>query len=128
MENRLMYPKFPSTNPDPQPNPSNVTYRRERGGCLNIWLVLSTGITIFSVMTLLAITGPGLKTDSVAYALALTVLVVVNLVCLLGIWKWKRWGVYGIVATSIASAIIELMFGRPTAADFIAPIIQIGIL
>jgi len=55
-------------------------------------------------------------------------LFVVILTSLWGIWKWKRWGVYGLVGALIGSVFIKTFLASVSASDCVAPFIQLGIL
>ncbi|MBZ0297743.1 MAG: hypothetical protein K8L99_34630 [Anaerolineae bacterium] len=114
-----------------QSQKSQSSLAQDRGGCLTLWLVVSVGFSVLSLSLILAnvllpwldsLQGMPLTTFGAIF------LVIANLYCLWAIWRWKRWGVYGLIVTFIASLIVELMIGTATDADFIAPFIQIGIL
>ena len=86
------------------------SHPRKRGGCLTAFLVVVLVGNLWSALsTLLA--GPipdfppALPVVAVFLSLAQCVFVV-------GIWKWKRWGVYGFVATVLVGIAINVhIFG-----------------
>jgi uncharacterized membrane protein (DUF2068 family) len=110
---------------------SKIEVSPERGGCLTAWLVVSSIFAGIAVIVLLQAFDLVQRTRSNEFTpalIALGVLIFINIVGLVGIWQWKRWGVYIVAFSSIASPIVELMFLQPTASDFIAPVIQLAIL
>lgn len=128
-----MYPDPRFTNPQEHRDALRRSYERptmmpERGGCLTFWLgvqALFTGIAAIYFLNVLGQLGrvrsPGLG----LYLLILAALIAGMIACLIGIWRWKRWGVYGIVAISIASFIAEFIFSTPTLniTDCLQPIV-----
>jgi hypothetical protein len=105
----------------------------ERGGCLTAWLVVSTILTVIAgvaFMQLLSvlIRPRAFEDISPVGVLLLGGLMIGSSICLIGVWNWKRWGVYGIALTSCISPLIEVFFFRADVTDFIAPFVQIAIL
>lgn len=128
--------KPPRYSDEPEFTPSsgyNYT-ARERGGCLTAWLIVSALAAVFAVFVyfqLLSLISENLIVQqriSGAYIFALGALIVASIVGLWGIWNWKKWGVYLMVFTSLASAALEFMLGIATATDIIQPFLQIGLL
>ncbi|HEX2908787.1 MAG TPA: hypothetical protein VHO69_18090 [Phototrophicaceae bacterium] len=123
--------KYPSSAPLPV---TNYDIKPERGGCLTSWLVVSSGASAVAVLGFLWIMGVVSSHPQAARQmppgdiLLFGIVMLVNIGSLVGIWKWKRWGVYGIVATAIASPFMEWAMGIATTTDFISPFIQLGIL
>ena len=130
-----MNPNSPTTNPSdympPRPPPQSA---RERGGCLSLWLAASALFGALAVITLLQLWNLVLQTPNAFQRVSPVVLVLFSaliiglLVCLGGIWNWKRWGVYGAALCSIVSPFVESAMGVANAQDWIAPIIQIAVL
>lgn len=108
---------------------SDYVYSKpERGGCLSFWLGASL---VVSVMALFVFLGLGSELSRRGFSWIVLFgffAVAVNLACIYGIYKWKQWGVYGFVAASIMSLVLEMISQTVTARDFVAPFIQIGIL
>lgn len=82
---------------------------RKRGGCLTVFLVvvlvanLWGGFsTLFAGSTARDGFPPGLARMAGLLSLA-------NCVFVVGIWKWKRWGVYGFVASVLVAAAINMV-------------------
>src|SRR5687768_1372484 len=100
----------PSSDPYgyPPPRMPPKAYR-ERGGCLNLWLGASILFGILALLALIQLWGLVLQTANVfqrisPVALILyTLLIIGMVVSILGIWNWKKWGVYGAAFSSIAS-------------------------
>ncbi|MBI5671665.1 MAG: hypothetical protein HZC41_27035 [Chloroflexi bacterium] len=117
-----------------RPYSSRLSQKPERGGCLMTWLVLSAVMTIFALFTFITLLNTVvekpyvLRGGSPVVLLVLGVLILANLLFLADIANWKRRGAYGLVVISIASPIVEGILKTATLADFIAPVIQLGIL
>jgi hypothetical protein len=45
-------------------------------------------------------------------AQVLLLLVTANLLCLAAIWKWRKWGLYGIAGTSIVAFFLNIYLGH----------------
>jgi uncharacterized integral membrane protein len=126
-------PGNPRKNIIPQWDDNSST-RRDRGGCLTLWLSVSIILSIFAIVGILGVFGEvsrsslAVQSRAQAGVTLLGLLIVGGLICLFGMLNWKRWGVYGIAATSIISPFIEAMFFRATLTDFVAPFVQIGLL
>lgn len=129
--------KPPRYSDEPEFNPSSSygSYTaRERGGCLTAWIVVSALASVYAIFLFFQILqlvseNPILQERIPGfYLLALGGLIVVSIVGLWGIWNWKKWGVYLLVFTSLASAALEFMMGIATSTDIIQPVIQIGLL
>ena len=91
-------------------------YDKQRGGCLTIWLSLMTiggAIGIFASF----IRSPDIAMFQITlpewYQPVKAFIAIVYLVCVIGMWMWKKWGFYGIVLLNIAGVVIHLMIGIP---------------
>lgn len=132
-EERPLYTYVPASA---TPNQSRylTSAQRKRGGCLTLWVTVSAimgVIAAFGFCNLLGVVGrvpPALRRISIGSMFLLGGLIAAQLVCLWGIWQWKKWGVYGMAAIAIASPFIEGALGIATATDWLAPFIQLGIL
>ena len=73
---------------------------RERGGCLTAWLVFALIVNVFSgayymfSSSMIQETMPNFSDGAIPVT---GVIAVVNFVCMLAIWYWKKWGMYGAV-------------------------------
>lgn len=110
-------------------------YKPERGTWLTVWIIASAVLSFVALVTMFQVlrTALGFSERTVpAYVttglLCMNTLIILQLVFLFGIWRWKRWGVYGISIIAILSPIAESMAGAVTTGDWLAPFIQIGIL
>jgi len=100
----------------------------DRGGCLNLWLGASALFGVLGIFLILGLGGDLTRRGmGLFFVLSLVALVVV-LVCDYGIYQWKRWGVYGLVATSFINLAISVMAGIATATSCVGPFVQLGIL
>ena len=117
--------------PPPRPPPRAV---RERSGCLNLWLIASIVFGLIALFGLIQVWELVLRTPNAFQRVSpiglilLSALLIGMLICVWGIWRWKRWAVYGIALTSIVSPFVEYAFFRADASDVIAPFIQIAVL
>ena len=61
--------------------------------------------------------------------LPVSILALVDLVCVIALWKWKRWGMYGLIASGAVMFIITLIgLGVVDAVFSVSGIIIIGLL
>jgi hypothetical protein len=101
----------------------------DRGGCSMLWFILQVVAIVFVIPTMLnlwRVASLSLFSRDYAiqfYALCTPVILISIGVCLIAIWRWKRWGIYGIVALSIFDFLIELCV-VPSSFSFL-DIIQI---
>jgi len=99
---------------------------KERGVWLSAWLVLMFLSAIWVAYRYISIIQEFIDIHSPRFTGILPIalytligLAAVNLVCVVGIWNWRKWGVYGIVATSIVALIINFLIGVPFFASLL---------
>ena len=97
-----------------EPPPILTTGEPPRHGCLTTWLVL---IVVLNALTALATPftsvyaqQAGMKLSPLLIAV-LVACAVVNVVCAVALFRWQRWGFYGIVAVAIIGMIVNLAAG-----------------
>jgi hypothetical protein len=102
---------------DTDEDAGEVERRRARGGCLTSFLV------IFAVLSVLAagsdltlrrarmMAAPALLAPNVGY-LFLALSHLVEIVSVIGVFLWKRWGVYGFFAVHAAFIVLSLWVGE----------------
>jgi hypothetical protein len=87
---------------------------KQRHGCLTAWLVLIivvnalTALTMPSMMTMMRQYVPNLP-DWVLWPLVLCG--VLNVIFALALFKWKRWGFYGFLLTTVVALAINISSG-----------------
>jgi hypothetical protein len=132
-----MYPDPRFSNPQEHRDALRGSYgdptAPEHSGCLTLWVVVQALFTGFAAITFLGILGQFSRirsTGLMVFVLILGVIIAGWIVSLIGIWRWKRWGVYGAVTISIISPISEFIFATPsfTMLDCFQPIIGNAIL
>jgi len=63
------------------------------------------------------------------YPIALEIITVLDMGCLIGIWLWKKWGVYGLFATWFIGILVNLTAGGISAlSNMISSLIPLVIL
>jgi hypothetical protein len=89
---------------------------KQRHGCLTAWLIL---MIIANSLTSLAFF-MGSQSVRLNFPMAppwafpvLGALGVINLVCAIALFKWKKWGFFGFAASSIVAFVVNLMVGVP---------------
>lgn len=93
------------------PAASAVEETPKRGGCLTAFLVLA--MIGNPILALLQWTVAGnLPSDMASLAVIGGILNLAGLVFAIGIWKWKRWGVYGYAGCMGMFALLNLMTGQ----------------
>ncbi len=86
----------------------------ERGGCLTTYLVF---MCIVNTLTSISYIFSGdmikdkLNISSGWILPLLSIFCISNIIFAIGIWKWKRWGVYGIGITSFIAFFINISIG-----------------
>ncbi|MEL7360313.1 MAG: hypothetical protein AAFN40_27755, partial [Cyanobacteria bacterium J06560_6] len=92
----------------------NMTMQKNRHGCLTAWLIF---MMIGNALGLLVYLTSG---RAIQQALpgapdwiipVLTVLVILNIIFTIALFLWKKWGFWGVVATSVAALVVNLAIG-----------------
>jgi hypothetical protein len=87
---------------------------KQRHGCLTAWLVLMiVANAAAALLYLLAGAAIRQKVPNIPdWALPTLIVVgVVNVVCAVALFRWKKWGFYGFLATSVIAFAINLVLG-----------------
>jgi hypothetical protein len=107
--------------------------RGERGGCLTAFLVLMLIVNpLVGLVYFLA--GDALSAVTRGHDWARPVLGLmcfVNVACAIGVWRFKRWGVYGYVAMAAFGLVINLTLGVGVGSivgAFIGPAILVALV
>jgi hypothetical protein len=98
-------------------------------GCLTLWLI---GTVLAVIRLIIVIVGGGFElwTDIFGPRWHLgvsTVLGLTNLIFLFAIWKWKKWGVFGLTTSVVISIAVNLSGGL-RITYVLGPIVGIIIL
>jgi hypothetical protein len=110
------------------PNPTNGVYR-ERGGCLTLFLVVHIVINAISTYNLVRDLPRYLgmsSSTSISDFFSLiplmpplgllvilhVVLTPLSLICTIGMWRWKKWGYYGLGLFYLIDIIVLLLWGN----------------
>jgi len=104
--------------------------KKQRHGCLTAWLILM--IIANSLVALMYLFGIGAIRkhfpDAPDWAFpVLAVLGIVNLVCAIALFSWKKWGFFGFAATSVVALIVNLTVGLNIIQAFLG-LVGIAIL
>ena len=91
-----------------------MSEQKIRHGCLTAFLVLM--IVANSVTALMYLLGSSLIKQSLpgvpSWALVVMgIFAIFNLVCAVGIFKWKKWGFWGFIVSSIVALFVNLSVG-----------------
>ena len=96
------------------PSPGDAEPGKQRHGCLTAWLIAMIVMSSFAVLVYVLAMGfllemlPGASAWAV-YTLA--ALAVLNLGFAIALWRWKKWGLWGYGASSLAAFWINLSIG-----------------
>ena len=100
----------------PQAGDLAISPAKKRHGCLTAWLVLMVIADVFAAIAGFAMSAfaPAAvaKTGPPWAMPAMGVLCLLQLVCVIGLFMWKKWGFYGLVVLGVASAVINSIEGR----------------
>ena len=104
--------------------------KKQRHGCLTAWLVLL--IVVNSLVALLYIVeGSELRKhlpSAPAWTFpALIVLLIANVIFAAALFRWKKWGFWGFIATTVIAFFINLMIGV-NVVQAVLGLVGIGIL
>ena len=84
---------------------------RKRGGCLTAWLIL---MMVFNPLVTIyyLVSGSAIQNSMPAYPSwgipVMIVLTLVNLACAIALWGWRKWGLYGLIASSLVAFLINV--------------------
>jgi len=87
---------------------------KQRHGCLAAWLVLMIIVNAATALFYLVGSAAIKQNFPSAPVWAFPVLAVVciaNVVCAVALFRWKKWGFFGFIGTSIIAFIVNLMVG-----------------
>lgn len=85
---------------------------KDRHGCLTAWLILMIVANSLTALSYLVLTLLGRKTVAPAWALVtLAVGCIANVVFAVALFRWKRWGFFGFLVTTILALVINLRIG-----------------
>jgi MFS superfamily sulfate permease-like transporter len=103
---------------------------KKRHGCLTAWLVLMfVGNSAAALIYLLGIEGIRQRLPNMtlgAFSL-LIVMFLFNLVCVIALFKWKKWGFWGACASTIVTTVVNISTGLGIGA-FWGGVISVAIL
>jgi hypothetical protein len=96
---------------------------KRRHGCVTAWLVLNAISVVVSWISIAAIKGAGLQVPTTIemtplYLIYAGISGILMWVCVVGLWKFKRWAFYGWVALFVAGAIGNLVMGLAWSGIF----------
>ena len=82
---------------------------KKRGRFLAVWLVLVpivNSVMLFLTFTLISLTYESGQDMSALKVIAYSsvIVIILNIVSSVAVWKWKRWGVYGLGLMTLATA------------------------
>lgn len=103
--------------------------QKSRHGCLTAWLVLM--IVMNSAVALFYLVAGDVVKQALPSAPKWTLPVLIiaaafNLVCAIALWRWKKWGFWGFVLSSIVGLIVNLSIG--IGAQSVVGLVGVAIL
>ena len=106
MRNRLPIGPGPS---GPKSRPPDTF--RKRHGCVTFWLVSNIVLALIFFPELLSLMGDLSRHLPPIVVLLLIIILVGEMICLVGIFRWRKWAVYGYLGFWIAGILLRLMMG-----------------
>jgi hypothetical protein len=98
----------PAQNTAPPPRSE-----RKRHGCLTTWLII---MVILNLLGILLVAGIFAAYDAPGWLLAVSIgSGLLSLLFIIGVFMWKKWGAYGIIAIYIISIILDIVSGSYTS-------------
>jgi hypothetical protein len=106
---------------------------KDRSGCLWVWLTLATVLTVFSYRTVIglaiqSLTPGALNAPPTSQLAIFGAIALLNLIALLGIWRWKQWGIYGFALASILNFIALVAYNQASYIDIPALVASVGLM
>jgi hypothetical protein len=109
-------------------------YGKRRHGCLTAWLVLmlvaNAAVGLFYLLAHSAVAAS--LSSSRAWAIPVDgLLAVANVVFVIALFRWKRWGFYGVAGTSVVAAVVNIAIGLnalQVLVGLVAPAVLYGVL
>ncbi len=114
---------------------------RQRHGCLTAWLIFMIIVSSLGALgSLFFAINPNLydpiaaqqSTSNLSSAfIVLTLISIFDIICAIALFRWKKWGFYGILGVSVVSFIISLSIGltiMTSLTEFIGIAILYGVL
>jgi hypothetical protein len=85
---------------------------KQRHGCLAAYLIVMMVLAVIGIIfSLLAVALGGAATQPLWTIILGIIVGIFNLVCLAAVWRWQKWGFYGILGASVFYAIISFASG-----------------
>ncbi len=96
----------------PQVEPRQVKTQKKRHGCLTAWLTfMILGLTFVIFYNLLYLG------EIEVWGLVATIIIgVLEVVCIVALFRWKRWGFWGICGLAVIGVVINLISGVGAAS------------
>jgi hypothetical protein len=102
--------------------------KQNRSGCLTAFIIVLIVLNALGALSSF-FAGPLLSTltpeysISNSYSMISGVLSLLNIVFLIGVWRYKRWGFYGIIAVSIINIILGIFLTSSIITSLISGLI-----
>lgn len=109
---------------------TDIQVTRNRGGCLTLWLILAFLFGSLGTIGYLFLTDTMYDTYPDAPSgifIAFGILTLIQVVCVVGIWMWKRWGLYGWFVVAFIGLILNFILGE-IVSGLVGFVIGSGIL
>ena len=90
---------------------------KERGGCLIYWLAYAAITALLLIYFL-----PNLVSNTQFFESALIGISIFQIIFLIGIWLWKKWGVFGYAAITLISPIVAFL-GKESFSEVVINLI-----
>ncbi|HPQ40829.1 MAG TPA: hypothetical protein PLV45_10690 [bacterium] len=104
----------------------------QRHGCLTAWLIWMIIANLFVIFlhVIGRVADASLYGDASAWALpAMLGLAFVNIVCVIGLFYWKKWAFWGLCASALAAFAVNLNLGvLPAIPGLLGPVILFAVL
>jgi hypothetical protein len=112
----------------PDPRSTAAATEKKRGGCLSALLIFNLIVSPLSGLVLILGSSTMRDVLGIPYKVIMLtgILAIVSFVCVIGVWKWKRWGVYGWIGLALLTFLVNTIAGAP--ANGLAGLVGIGLL
>jgi hypothetical protein len=107
---------------------STQAKQKKRHGLLTVWLFLIIVFNIIGIMIAVPKGSPSVTDLPWWQAVISIVFSLFNIVCAVALFNWKKWGFWGFCASSVATFVINIVFGELVILSLLGMVIELFIL
>ena len=105
-----------------------MNQQKQRHGCLTsyiIFMIVTNSALALAYLLVGSTIDPGIPPWAFVI---LGVFAVLNLICAIALFKWKRWGFWGFIISSVVALIVNLIVGMGIGQSLFGGVISVALL